>query len=430
MAGPAPDAGGATTPHTRRSIVALLVSGFCASSATMAGETALGKQVFDLTHRELDLGWLGLIEFAPAAVLVLVTGAVADRVDRRRVVFAAASAQAIVAVALAWYTHRGHDQVTSIFGLVLVLGIARAFLAPADRALPADMVPPERMPWLVARNSGTFQGAIVVGPIIGGVLYAIAPSTAYLAMAALLAIGAITIFAVEVPELNASRARAATAAATAREEGREEVDDPVALDGIRFIRSHGLVLGAMSLDLFAVLFGGAVALLPAIAETRLGAGAIGLGILRSAYGIGAGLVTAWLAIRPLRRHVGRRLLIAVAVFGVATIVVGITRTYIVAFIALMILAGADAVSVFVRATLVPLAVPSRLRGRVLAVENVFIGGSNELGAFESGIAGQALGPGPAIALGGAATIIIAASWTRLFPELRDVDQFPNPIDFE
>jgi len=201
-----------------------------------------------------------------------------------------------------------------------------------------------------------------------------------------------------------------------------------AVEGFRFIRSQPIVLGAISLDLFAVLFGGAVALLPALAEDRLHVGAVGIGWLRAAGGIGAAAVTLRLAVRPLHRHVGRWLLGAVAVFGVATVVLGITRTYAIAFLAMLVLSGADAVSVFVRATLVPLVTPIDKRGRVLAVESVFIGASNELGAFESGVAGQILGAAGAVVLGGAATLTVALSWARAFPALRSVDRFPTAPD--
>ena len=192
-----------------------------------------------------------------------------------------------------------------------------------------------------------------------------------------------------------------------------------------FIRHHPLLLGAITLDLFAVLFGGAVALLPAIAEERLGVGAVGLGWLRAAIGIGAAAMTLVLAWRPLRRHVGVVLFVAVAVFGVGTIVLGVTTSFAIAFAALIVLSAADAISVFIRATLVPLVTPARMRGRVLAFEMVFIGASNELGAFESGVAGQLLGPAGAIVLGGAATLVIAVAWALLFPALRLVDRFPG-----
>jgi predicted MFS family arabinose efflux permease len=197
---------------------------------------------------------------------------------------------------------------------------------------------------------------------------------------------------------------------------------------VRFVRSQPILLGAISLDLFAVLFGGAVALLPAIAETRLGVGAVGLGLLRAAIGIGAGSVTLFLTFRPVRRRVGRTLLIAVAVFGVGTLALGVTTSFVVAFVALMFLSGADSISVFIRSTLVPLVTPHEKRGRVLAVEAVFIGASNELGAFESGVVGQLLGPAFAIILGGAATLAIAALWWNVFPALRTVDEFPVSVE--
>ena len=195
--------------------------------------------------------------------------------------------------------------------------------------------------------------------------------------------------------------------------------------GLRFVRSEPVLLGAISLDLVAVLFGGAVALLPAIAEDRLGVGAVGLGWLRAAVGIGAGLVTLLLAFKPVTRRVGSVMLIAVGIFGVGTIVLGLTTSYVIAFVALAVLSGADAISVFIRGTLVPLVTPPDKRGRVLAVETVFIGASNELGAFESGVAGQLLGPAAAIVIGGAVTLGIALSWSKLFPALRAVDRFPE-----
>jgi MFS family permease len=397
----------------RGSVVALLVSVLCSSSAALAGTTVLGKQVYDLTGRELDLGLLGLVEFAPAALLVLVTGSVADRVDRRTVVSVAALGEAVAAAGLAWYATTDPTSVAPIFGLVFLFGIARAFVAPASRALPADMVPPDRLPWLIARHSATWQAAIVVGPVLGGFLYAIEPVWSYVAMGALLVVSAFAVMAVRVrPKSEPTEAAA-----------RPGLHD--ALEGLRFIRSHAVLLGAISLDLFAVLFGGAVALLPAIAEDRLGVGAVGLGWLRAAGGIGAGLVTLRLAVRPVTRRVGRTLLVAVAVFGVFTIVLGVTRNFAVAFLCMAILSGADAVSVFIRATLVPLVTPENRRGRVLAVENVFIGASNELGAFESGVAGEALGTVGAVVLGGAATLAIALGWWFRFPALRNVDRFPQ-----
>jgi hypothetical protein len=295
--------------------------------------------------------------------------------------------------------------------------------------------------------------------VLGAFLYTVDVRLPFLANAVLLGVGALALLTVNLvpsgPVAPEPRMPAQALSVTAGEpESREElVADasleaavepafghaaaaPVArrpglrdaLEGLRLVRRNPVLLGAISLDLFAVLFGGAVALLPAIAKDRLGVGALGLGWLRAAGGIGAGLVTLVLAVRPLRRHVGPVLLGAVAVFGVWTIVLGLTTSFAIAFIAMLVLSGADAVSVFIRATLVPLATPEATRGRVMAVENVFIGASNELGAFESGVAGEILGTAGAVALGGAVTLVVAGGWWVLFPALRGVDRFPEGGD--
>jgi MFS family permease len=384
----------------------------------LVGVTALGKQVYDLTHRELDLGLLGLVEFAPAFLLVLVTGSVADRFDRRRIVGIAATVGAAAALGLAAYARTDPTSIGPIFLLVVLFGVARAFVGPAQRSLPADVVPAHVLPWLVARMSLGTQGAMIVGPVAGGFLYVVDPALPYVVMAMLLAVSALTMQFVR-PVHATVRERTPTR----RSSPRQVVSE--ALGGLRFIRSQPVLLGAISLDLFAVLFGGAVALLPAIAETRLGVGAVGLGWLRASVGIGAAVVTIALARRPLTRRVGRTLLVSVAVFGVFTVILGVTTNFAVAFLALAVLSGADAVSVFIRSTLVPLVTPADRRGRVLAVEMVFIGASNELGAFESGVAGQALGAPGAVVLGGVATVLIAATWCVAFPALRDVDRFPS-----
>jgi predicted MFS family arabinose efflux permease len=340
--------------------------------------------------------------------------------------------EAGVALGLAWYAGTRPTAVAPIFLMVLAFGVARAFNAPASRSLPADMVEAERLPWLVARFSGTWQAALVVGPVLGGFLYAVDVRLPYLAVAGLLVVAAFSVLLVDVKAqhtpvpaspLVEAAVEPAMGHAAAAEPARAGIHD--ALEGLRFIRRHPVLLGAISLDLFAVLFGGAIALLPAIAKDRLGVGAVGLGWLRAAGGLGAAAVTVVLAVRPARRKVGRILLSVVALFGVWTIVLAFTRSFALAFVAMAILSGADAVSVFIRATLVPLVTPADKRGRVLAVENVFIGASNELGAFESGVAGQLLGTSSAVALGGVATLAVAASWWFLFPALREVDRFPD-----
>lgn len=416
------------------SVAALLASVFLSSSAALAQDVVVGKLVYDMTGRELDLGLLGLAEFAPAALLVLVTGSVADRFDRRRVTAIALGAEAVSVGVLGWYASTEPTSVGPVFLPVMWFGAARAFAAPASRALPADIVEPERLPRVVPRYSASWQAAVIVGPVLGGVLYSVDTWLPFAAMVVLLAGSAAAVLSIRV---TAARTAAPIVVETALEAVPEVADDVAAaavderpgwrdaLEGLRFIRRHPVLLGAISLDLFAVLFGGAVALLPAVAEERLGVGAVGLGWLRAAGGIGAAVVTLALAVRPVQRRVGQRLLAVVALFGVATIVLGVTRSFVVAFVALAVLSGADAVSVFIRATLVPLVTPRDKRGRVLAVENVFIGASNELGAFESGVAGQVLGPAGAIVLGGTATLAVAASWAVLFPDLRNVDEFPT-----
>ncbi len=399
-----------------RSVVALLTSVFGSSSALALLTTVLGKLVFDMTGSELALGLLGLAEFAPAALLVFVTGTVADRVDRRRLAAVALTVEAGFVALVAAYASTGPTSTLPIFLLVIGFGTARAFATPATRALPADTVSAARLPWLTARQSATWQGASIVGPVIGGFLYVVEIWLPFAAATMFVLVAAVVVLRVQPRHVAPGTV------------DRERPSLREAVGGLRFVRSQPILLGAISLDLFAVLFGGAVALLPAIAEDGLGVGAVGLGWLRAAIGIGAGAVTLWLAVRPVSRRVGRTLLVAVALFGVGTIALGLTTSFAVAFLALLVLAGADSVSVFIRSTLVPLVTPPDMRGRVLAVEAVFIGASNELGAFESGVVGQLLGPAVAVVLGGAGTLVVAALWWGLFPALRTVDGFPATID--
>jgi MFS family permease len=424
MASEVPTDPGRLDPRTRRSVVALLASVFCSSAAIAALTITLGKQVFDLTGRELDLGLLGLAEFAPALLLVFVTGPVADRFDRRTVGRIALVLAAACCLALTAYAGTEPTSTGPIFALVVAYGVARAFAMPATRSLPADTVVAARLPWLVARQSVTWQAAMIVGPVSAGFLYVVDVQLPFLLATVLLLVSAASLTFVHTDARDAElRARPAELATSS---SRPTLHD--AFEGIRFVRGHQVLLGVISLDLFAVLFGGAVALLPAIAEERLHVGAVGLGWLRAAVGIGAAAVTLVLTVRPVTRRVGTRLLFAVALFGVGTIVLGITTNYVVAWIALAVLSGADAVSVFIRGTLVPLVTPADKRGRVLAVEMVFIGASNELGAFESGVVGQLLGPAAAIVIGGAATVAVAVIWASRFPALRATDRFPSSIN--
>ena len=415
------------SPLGDRSVRLLLATNFLFTVGVFVQATALGKLVYDISGRKLDLGLLGLAEFAPAVALVLVTGHVADRFDRRKIGALSFVGDVVCAIGFALYAHSKPTAVGPIFALAVLFGAMRAFGAPAVRALPANVAPTGTLPKVTAFNSTMWQSALIIGPVAAGFLYAGSTMLPFAVAAVLIALAVVTILLVRLP----GRAGGGVAVATADASPVAESDDDekpsirAALDGLRFIRRTPILLAAISLDLFAVLFGGAVALLPAIAEERLHVGAVAFGWLRAAGGVGAVLMAALLALKPIRRHIGRSLLAAVTVFGIATVLLGITRNYVVAFVAVAVLSGADMISVFVRATLVPLVTPDQVRGRVLAAENVFIGASNELGAFESGVVGQLFGTVGAVVSGGVLTIAVAALWWFRFPALRDVDRFTD-----
>ncbi|NNE72025.1 MAG: MFS transporter [Acidimicrobiales bacterium] len=280
--------------------------------------------------------------------------------------------------------------------------------------MPIDLSPPEILERVIPLKSLAFQAGVIAGPIAAGFAAVAADELPYLMAMVLLALAAMALAFVPKPPIEQLETAPGPAQAF-----RD------AVEGIAYIRRNPILRGAISLDLFAVLLGGATALLPAIASERLGVGEVGLGWLRAADGIGAALVSLALTYRPIRRRLGRALLSTVAVFGVAVIFLGLTTSYAVAFAAILVLSGADAISVYVRSSLVPVVTPEVMRGRVIAVENVFIGGSNELGALESGVAAQALGLVPAIVTGGIGTLLVVALWWRFFPELRDVDRFDD-----
>lgn len=385
--------------------------------AIMAGvflqAAAIGKEVYDLTGETRDLAWIGLAEFLPAALLVLVTGWVADHLPRKLVALAGVGGQALCAVALMLYSMSSPTRVWPFFVIAALFGAFKAFSSPPIRAMPPMVAPLGGVARTVTLSSVTWVTAMIIGPAASGFLYAAATWLPYMTAAILMVVGAagLSLVTYEQPSLPVD--------ATERPSLR------IALEGLRFIRRTPILLAAISLDLFAVLFGGAVALLPAIATDRLGVGDVAYGWLRAAPGIGAAAMGIVLATRPLRRRVGDKLLIAVAVFGVATVVLGLTHNFTVAFVALLVLSAADMVSVIVRSTLVPLVTPDAKRGRVLAVESVFIGASNELGAFESGQAAQLLGVPTAVVGGGVATVVVVGLWAVLFPSLRRVDRFED-----
>jgi MFS family permease len=371
--------------------------------------TVLFKQAYDITGDELTIGLLGLAQFIPAVLLVLVSGVVADRFDRRRVSAIFIFARGMCAAALAVYSLNDPTNVRPMFAIAAAMGAAEAMLAPARRSIPPLISTQQQFPHVVALWTATFTGAAIIGPVLGGFLYTVGTAEAY-AVAAVMEIMAIApvlmIRYLRVPERMTDRPTLSKA-----------------LEGLHFVIRTPIVLAAISLDLFAVLFGGAIALIPAVAEERLHVGDIAYGWLRAAPGIGAAAMAIVLAIAPIRRRVGATLLVVVAIFGLGTIVFGLTTSYAVAFVALVVISAADMVSMFIRGSLVPLATPEDQLGRVTAVEGVFIGASNELGAFESGVAARAFGLPWSIAAGGMMTLLVATSFAWLFPSLRDVDTF-------
>jgi MFS family permease len=389
----------------------LLISNFVLYAGVALQAVALQKQAFDITGREADIGLIGLAEFLPAALLVLVTGSVADRFNRRIVSLFAIGGELLSSLALMVYATTEPTSVVPLFFIAFGYGIARAFQAPAIRSMPPMVAPEGGLPRTIALFSATWTAAIIIGPAASGFLYAADPWIAYLGSSVLILAGWFGVAAVRFVR-------------------SPEPPDPdqrptlhSAMEGLRFIRRTPVLFAAISLDLFAVLFGGAVALLPAIAEERLHVGDIAYGWLRAAPGIGAAGMAIFIAVRPVRRHVGYKLLGVVAVFGLATIVLGVTRSYVVAFAALIVLSAADMVSVFIRGSLVPLVTPDEKRGRVLAVENVFIGASNELGAFESGVVAQNFGTPATVIGGGLGTLAVVGVWAVSFPSLRTIDRF-------
>jgi len=386
-----------------------LLSTALAATARNLLVTVLFKQTFDTSGNALDIGLIGLAQFIPAVLLVLVSGWVADRFDRRRVSGLSLLGRVACAVALVVYSQIAPGTVWPLFVIAFAFGAADAMLAPSRRSIAPLLAPSEMFPQIIALWTATFTAASIVGPVIGGFLYSVGPSEAY-------ALAAILEFAAIIPLLLIVYAR----------EPERITDRPTlhtAMEGLRFVRRTPVVLGTISLDLFAVLFGGAIALIPAVASEQLGVGDIAYGWLRAAPGMGAAVMAIWLATRPITRRVGPTLLWVVFIFGAGTVVFGLTHNYAVAFIALVVISAADMVSMFIRGSIVPLVTPDEQLGRVSAVEGVFIGASNELGAFESGVAARMFGVPWAIAGGGFITMAIAASFAVFFPSIRTIDTF-------
>jgi len=380
---------------THPDFVLFQIARFLIVAAVEMQAVAVGWQVYDITKRALDLGLVGLAQFLPGILLFLVSGHASDRFERRKVLGACYAGYALCSSLLLILAVRDGHSVRLIYAVLILLGVVRSFNGTASRSILPQLVPDEHFANAVAWNATTFQAATILGPSLGGILYAAAMLTA---------VGALL-----------SMFRIKTRPQARR---REPSTLKTVFAGLHFIWREKLILGAISLDLFAVLLGGAVALLPVYAREILHTGPWGLGLLRTAPGVGAAVMAVALAHRPLRGRSGPTLLWAVGGFGIFTILFGVSTSLVLSLISLICLGAADMVSVIIRATLVQLRTPDEMRGRVMAVDMVFIGTSNELGQFESGLTAQWFGTVPAVLLGGIGTLVVIALWAWKFPELR------------
>jgi len=368
---------------------------------------AIGWHMYDLSHSAWDLGLVGLYQFVPALLLALLAGHLVDRLHRGRILSACFMVQGAVALVLLLAVRAGHDSRGLLLGLSLVLGAVRAFQMPAQQALTPMLVAPMMLPRAMAFSSAGMQGAIIGGPALGGLLFVAGTAVVYGAALALFALAALLVLLLRyvfTPPV------------------REPVTLRTVLAGVDFIWRRKPVLGAVSLDLFAVLLGGAVALLPIYARDILHTGPWGLGLLRGAPAVGALATSILLTRRPIERRVGRSLLSAVAIFGICMVVFGLSRNFTLSLIVLGVSGGADMVNVVIRQTLVQLETPDAMRGRVSAVSSIFIGASNQLGEFESGATAALLGPVGSVVAGGLGTVLVALAWFRLFPSLAQRDR--------
>jgi len=395
------------------------VARLSATIAQMAMVIVIGWQVYDIARHTmglkeaaLRLGIIGLIQFVPLFLLTLVTGWTADRVDRRWIARASVALELGCAAALAWFAWKHRTTLEILYIVAALLGVARAFAGPALGALAPNLVPRDVLPRAIALSSIAWQSGAILGPALGGYLYAWAPFAPYAASSILFVISFVGLLAIApMPRSELTHG-----------------SNPWAqmIEGLRYVRHNRLVLGAISLDLFAVLLGGATAMLPVFARDVLHAGPEGLGHLRAAPALGATLTAAFFSVRPLKRNVGVKMLVAVGVFGAATIVFGFSRWMPLSLLCLALLGSADMFSVYVRQSLIQLYTPDEMRGRVGAVSSLFISASNELGEAESGFLGALIGPVPAVIAGGIGAIGVVLLWSWWFPELRLAKSFEPP----
>ena len=406
------------SPDPRRALLAnpdftrYLGARFLASLAVQMQTVAVGWQVYQVTHDPLDLGLIGLSQFLPFVVLILPAGHLADTSDRRRILaacFALMWLCAALLLALSWH---GLTSARPVFAVMVLFGVARAFAMPTGQALLPNLVDREHFGPAVALNSSLWQVSTIAGPALGGLLYLAGARTVYATVVALLAAAVLMLLTIRRGGESASHQSA--------------FDRETVLSGLRFVWRRRPVLGAISLDLFAVLFGGATALLPVYAADVLHVGPGGLGWLRAAPGLGAAVCGLVLSAYPVTRRVGHWMFGGVFVFGLSTLVFGASGSFWISLVALTVMGAGDMVSVYIRHLLVQLETPDEIRGRVSAVNAVFIGASNELGEFESGLTAAWFGAVPAVLVGGCATLVVGVAWARLFPELWKIDRFESP----
>lgn len=386
-------------------------SRFLAACAVQIISVSVGWQMYEQTQNTLYLGLIGLFQFLPSLALMLITGSVADRHSRRMIVAVCLVVASLCAATLLGITIANAFSPAPVFAILIVFGIERAFMAPAVQSLAPNLVPAQDLSNAIAWNSSSWQTAAILGPVAGGLLYGLSATVAYSVALAFLVLASVLIAMVEKP---------------AQHTLSEKRDWSSVLAGFRFIRSEKIVLGAISLDLFAVLLGGAVALMPVFASEVLELGPLGLGLLRAAPGIGAIVVAITLATYPIRHNAGVLMFAGVALFGIGTIVFGLSTVPWLSIGALVLMGGSDMISVYVRETLIALWTPDAVRGRVNAVNMVFVGASNELGEFRAGTMAHIIGAVPAVVIGGIGTLAVSIVWALGFPQLRKIDSLDAP----
>ena len=392
-----------------RNFTLFLSARFIASVAVQMQSVAVGWQVYEKTGNAMDLGLIGLAQFAPFALLILVAGHVADQWNRRWIIVGCVFVEMLCGLLLLAFSLADLESVWPVFAVMALYGSARAFMMPASQAILINLVPSGSFGNAVALSSSSFHVAVIAGPTLGGWVYLFGAQTVYTLVSALLALAMVLLLPIRMQPIQVKR---------------ESASWHTVLEGLRFVRSRPVILGAISLDLFAVLFGGATALLPAYASDVLHVDSAGLGLLRTAPGVGAALTAVALGFVPISRRVGRWMFEGVLLFGAATVLFGFSENFQLSMAALVLMGAGDMVSVYIRHMLVQLETPDAIRGRVSAVNSVFIGASNELGEFESGVTAAWLGLIPAVIVGGISTLVITGFCMWKFPVLRNMDKFP------